>query len=113
MSVLGDLEQKLNIKPVDLTQIIGVDLSTPISKISEEKPTVQLQDIPDRTFGALDTLWNCNRGTAKQLYEQLCKDYYKADPQSQQLIQKIISGMRCGNISRVKVNDLVKQLIGG
>ena len=118
MSVLGDLENRLNIKPVDFSTISriefgkGVDFSTPTPK-KVEQPRYVVPSISQKTFQKLDSLWECNNGTAQDLYNKLCGDLPKVNEYNASIIQKILAGMQCGNITRTKINDLLRELCGG
>lgn len=120
MSVLGNLEKQLGISPVDFSDIKGVDFSTPThttdkpTNISNvEEPKFVVPSITQKTFGKLDMLWGCSHGTAEDLYNKLCGDLPYSTREQAQIIQKILQGMQCGTITKTKINDLVRQLVGG
>jgi len=121
MSVLGDLENRLGISKVNFSEIKGVDFSTPTHTMDKpfdesafiQEPKFVVPNITQKTFGSLDMLWGCSRGTAEDLYNKLCNDLPYSNEEQAKIIQKILSGMQCGNMPKTKINELVRQLVGG
>ncbi len=119
MNALEELEQRLGIQPINFDNLdtLGIEFSIPSLPQNDKKCSYVYPQIKLATFTKLDELWNVAPRTSQQLYNQLIEQYEKithsvtnSAQKQQTVIQKILNSMQCGNLSKVKLNDMLNEL---
>ena len=119
MSVLSNLEKELGLDSNDLSIFEGVDLSASLDKSFEvEKPVKESNPV----ITTIDTTCNIDlRETAHKMgidYISVCNLYQQVhnmlkttnNPRVIEILNKIINGLKTGNMSRADINNLIVDL---
>lgn len=121
MEVLQELEQKLNIKPLNFNRWKGEITSPPDAEVEEEyeeyeEPIVETCS-KERHFTRsmlvdVANHWGVDVDKVENLYEQ-AEHYYKTshDEETVRLCDSILDGLYYNNLTRQEVNGLIQELI--
>lgn len=134
MEVLQELEQKLNIQPLNFNRWKGEITSPPDAKVEEvpygcvvqesyedfekhEEPIVQETCLKERHFTRsmlvdVANHWGVDVDKVENLYDQA--DYYyktSKDAKTISLCDKILDGIYYNNLTRQDINRLIQELI--
>jgi hypothetical protein len=134
MEVLQELEQKLNIQPLNFNRWKGEITSPPDAEVEEvpygcvvhesyedfekqEEPIVQETSSKERHFTRsmlIDVAnhWGVDVDKVENLYEQ-AEYYYKTsqDEETVRLCDSILDGLYYNNLTRQEVNKLIRELM--
>ena len=119
MSVLSNLEKELGLDSNDLSIFEEVDLSASLDKSFEvEKPVKESNPV----ITTIDTTYNIDlRETAHKMgidYISVCNLYQQVhnmlkttnNPKAIEILNKIIYGLKTGNMNRADINNLIVDL---